>query len=111
MSCVLRISAPEQAASGLVPYRVENGIAHVQVSEAGFGDLRAQVADAVAFLRSNKEQLRRAMGHPAASGVLDFAVEVRDALVQSNRFTPELVREAGRLGLALELSHYSRAEA
>jgi len=105
------MTATESSAPGLVPYRLTNGIAHFQVSDACFDDLKAQTTDAIAFLRANEEHLRRAMSRPAASGVLDFAVEWRDAMVQSNTFSPELVREAGRLGLALELSHYPKAEA
>ncbi len=101
----------EPSASGLIPYRLENGIAHFQVSAAGFEDLKAQTNDAIAFLRANEVQLSKAMSRPDASGVLDFAVEWRDAMVQSNCFSSELVREAGRLGLALELSHYPKAEA
>ena len=111
MSCVLRMTAMEPSACGLVSYRLQNGIAHFEVSNAGFDDLKAQIADAIAFLRSNHDQLLAAMNRPASSGVLDFAVEWRDVVVQSNSFPPELVREAGRLGLALEISHYPKAEA
>ena len=111
MSCVLRIEATEPSVSGLIPYRLENGVAHFQVSDAGFEDLQAQISDAVVFLRSNQEQLRVTMARAASSGVLDFAVEWRDAIFQSNRFSPELVREAGHLGLALELSHYPKDDA
>ena len=110
MSCVLRIATLELSKSGLVPYRVENGTAHFQVSLAGFEDLGAQITDAIAFLDSNEEQLRKAMSHPGANGVLDFAVEWREAAIQCNRFSSELVRAAGRLGLALELSHYPGGE-
>lgn len=109
MSCVLRISAADLSMCGLVPYRLENGIAHFQVSEAGFNDVKSQIRDAVGFLRSNQEQLNQAMG-PNASGVLDFAVEWRDVAIQCDAFPAELVREAGRLGLALEFSHYPQVE-
>ena len=79
------------------------------VSEAGFDDVATQIRDAVKFLRSNREQLRLAMG-PNASGGLDFAVEWRDVAIQCDVFPAELVREAGCIGLALEFSHYPQAE-
>ena len=97
-------------ASGVVPYRVEGGIAHFHVSDAGFDNLEAQITDAIAFLRSKEEQIRSAMSRSGASGALDFAVEWREAPIQSNRFSAELVQAAGHLGLALELSHYPQAE-
>jgi hypothetical protein len=111
MSCVLRMSAIEQSGLGLRPYRIDRGTLHFQVSKAEFEDFEGQMADAIAFLRSNHDQLRASMASSASTGVLDFAVVWRDAMFQSNRFTAELVREAGRLGLSLELSHYPQAEA
>ena len=110
MSCVLRMSAANLSIDGLVPYRVENGTEHFQVSEAGFNDVKSQIVDAVTFLRANQEHLQNAMGQPGANGVLDFAVEWREVAVQCDGFPADLVREAGRLGLALEFSHYPRAE-
>ena len=104
------MTATGPSVSGLVPYRRDRGAAHFQVSDAGFENLEAQIADAIVFLRSNHEQLLALMARPASSGVLDFAVESRDTIFQSNRFTSELVREAGRLGLALELSPYPKTE-
>ena len=110
MSCVLRMSATDPSIYGLVPYRVENGTGHFQVSEAGFDDVKSQIVDAITFLRSNQEHLQKAMSQPGANGVLDFAVEWRDVAVQCDGFPADLVREAGCLGLALEFSHYPRVE-
>lgn len=113
MSCVLRISTPsvEVAVSGMAlkPYRIENGAAHFNVSEASFGDLAAQVNDAIAFLRANRAELSLMTSEHGASGVLDFAIEWRDVAVQYESFPADLVRAAGNLGLALELSHYPAA--
>lgn len=109
MSCVLRVSAADLSTCSLVPYRFESGSAHFQISEASFDDVKSQIRDAVRFLRANQEQLKNVMG-PDASGVLDFAVEWRDVAIQCDVFPPELVREAGRLGLALQFSHYPQAE-
>jgi hypothetical protein len=110
MSCVLRISVTDPLTYGLQPYRIENGTAHIRVSDAGFDDVKTQISDAVAFLQSNQEQLRNAMGQLDARGVLDFAVEWRDVAIQSDAFSADLVREAGLLGLALEFTHYPQAE-
>jgi len=110
MSCVLRISAATVPAGELVPYRVEGGIAHFEVSSAAFNDLARQVADAVALLQSNDGQLRQLLSQPGASGVLDFAIEWRDVAVQSDTFPAQLVRAAGSLGLSLEFSHYPKAK-
>ena len=65
---------------------MEKGIAHFEVSNAGFGDLLAQVENAIIFLHSNVIDLQKMMSHPNASGVLDFAVEWRDVAVQYDPF-------------------------
>jgi hypothetical protein len=110
MSCVLRISAGKLPAGTLVPYRVERGAAHFEVSSASFANLAQQIVDAIAFLHSYEQELKHLMGQPEAIGVLDFAVEWRDVAVQSDAFPVQLVRAAGALGLSLEFSHYPRAE-
>lgn len=114
MSCVLRISWPGAEASlpkiSLEPYRVEDGVAHFDVSDADFSDFKAQVGDAIAFLQSHRADVKLLMSKPSASGVLDFAIEWRDVFAQFDTFPAALVREAGSLGLALELSHYPTSE-
>lgn len=114
MSCVLRISGPGVKVSlskiSLEPYRVEDGAAHFDVSEADFSNLQEQVKDAIAFLQLHKEDLQLIMSEPSTSGVLDFAIEWRDVFAQFDSFPAALVREAGNLGLALELSHYPASE-
>jgi hypothetical protein len=94
----------------LKPYRVEEGIAHFDVSKAGFDDFATQVEDAVAFLRSRAADVKLMMSESGAIGVLDFGVEWRDVAAQFDTFPAELVREAGGFGLALELSHYPVSE-
>ncbi len=93
----------------LKPYRIENSVAHFNVSEAGFGDLATQADDAIEFLRANTTELSLMISENGASGVLDFSIKWRDVAVQYDRFPAELVRAAGKLGLALELSHYPAA--
>lgn len=114
MSCVLRISGPGMNATlskiSLEPYRVEENTAHFDVSEADFGNFVVQIKDAISFLKSHMEDVKLMMGEPNTSGVLDFAIEWRDVAVQNDNFPAELVRKAGSLGLALELSHYPISE-
>jgi hypothetical protein len=79
----------------------------VEVSEAGFDQFAEQVAEAVAFLGAEGEQVRRLVGWPGVEGVtLDFGLAWRDVVAQTYHFPADLVRLAGALGLALELSHY-----
>ena len=113
MSCVLKVSGPgveTLSRLSLKPYRVEQGTAHFDVSKSGFDDFATQVKDAVAFLRSRAGDVKLMMSEPGTSGVLDFGIEWRDGVAQFDTFSAELVREAGSLGLALELSHYPASE-
>lgn len=114
MSCVLRVSGPSLNASlskiSLEPYRLEDGVAHFDVSDADFSDFQAQVKDAISFLQSHMADVKLMMSETGASGVLDFAIEWRAVSVQFDCFPAALVREAGSLGLALELSHYPVSE-
>jgi len=114
MSCVFRVSGPGVNASlskiSLEPYRLEDGVAHFDVSDADFSDFKAQVKDAIAYLQIHMADVKLMMSEPDASGVLDFAIEWRDVSVQFDSFPAALVCEAGSLGLALELSHYPVSE-
>ena len=88
------------------PYRVERETAHFEVSRSDFDNFSGQISDVTAFLHNNAPDIKRMMSEVDAAGVLDFAVEWGDAAFQSNNFPVALVREAGSLGLALEVSHY-----
>ena len=110
MSCVLRISnstvdKPNSNIS-LKPYHAENSTKHFPVSEAEFDNFKAQIDDAIAFLDMHGTDIQLLMAAPGASGVLDFAIESRDVGMQCDNFPARLVRAAGKLGLALELSCY-----
>ncbi len=114
MSCVLRISGPGVNASlsksSLEPFRVENESAHFDVSEADFDEFKAQIKDAIAFLQLHRADVRLMMDEPSTNGALDFAIEWRDVAAQFDNFPATLVREAGNLGLSLELSYYPASE-
>jgi hypothetical protein len=84
----------------------------VVVSRRDFSDFAGQVKDAIGFLGRHRRAvraLRRRKG--VESAVLDFGVDRRpQAEIQVQVFSEELVRLAGDLGLALELSFYPAAE-
>ena len=109
MSCILRISSftfDKPSSNALKPYRVENGTEHFHVSDAESDNFKAQIDDAIVFLEKHGVDIQRLTTAPDVTGVLDFAVENRDVWMQCERFPARLVRAAGSLGLALELSYY-----
>lgn len=81
---------------------------NIVISKKPFSDFEGQVREAVTFLEKQRraiQALRRR--HGVEGAVLDFGVERRaDAAVQVQVFPEDLVRLAGQLGLALELSFY-----
>jgi hypothetical protein len=73
-----------------------------------WGDLRAQVPDAIAFLREHELELARLASYPGVSDMrLDFPYARREgAAVQSDSLPPELLVLAGSLGITIELTLY-----
>src|SRR5262245_57518748 len=83
----------------------------VQVSQAPRSNLGAQVADAESFLRAHRAELQRLAAAPGLEDLtLDFPTSLRidgeRVVAQFDRFPASLVRMAGDLGIALELSIY-----
>ena len=85
---------------------------NVMVSKKDVSDLADQVKDAVTFLRRHRRAvraLRRRKGVEIAT--VSFGVERRpEATAQAQVFPEDLVRLAGELGLALELSFYPASD-
>ncbi len=110
MSCVLRISTPDGTGTALgaalKPYRVSGNTAHFQVSSADFDAFGQQIDDAIRFLQAHGADVKQMLSASQATGVLDFAIEWRDVAIQYDSIPAELVRVAGSLGLAFEISHY-----
>jgi hypothetical protein len=80
---------------------------HVNISDPGFDAFPNQVTEAVTFLQSQFEEVRRLSEWPGVGDItLDFGIERRDTAVQCNVLTAELVRLAGLLGMSIELSLY-----
>jgi len=81
------------------------------VSNASRSDLPAQVADAERFLGAHRAELERLSQAPGVTNLtLDFPIRLRidgtSVFAQYDLFPASLVRLAGALGIALELSTY-----
>ena len=80
----------------------------VDVSEAGFDEFALQMEDAVAFLTSEDQQVRRLCSWPGVeTATLAFGIARREVAAQTDHLPTEFVRLAGALGLAIEVSHYA----
>ena len=80
------------------------------VSDAEFEEFAQQKQDAFEYLMHNKTQIRQIMSLSGAQGTLDFGIIWRDVAVQCDHFPAELIRIAGELGLAIELTQYPPSE-
>ena len=70
-------------------------------------DFAQQVQDAIAFLKKYQSDLGELQEFIGDKNVyLDFGVESRNVFVQSERVPPELLRLAGDLDIAIEISRY-----
>lgn len=104
---VKRRGEPVRPASQPHGRRHEQSGIHVSASDADFHEFPRQIAEATAFLRINAAELRRLSEFPGIGSVtLDFGIARRNVVAQCDHFPAELVRLAGSLGLALELSQY-----
>ena len=84
----------------------------MDVSDADFADLPKQIADAIRFLQTNAETIRAAVRFVGVErATLDFAVESKDVMIDSNYLPPQLLQIAGELGVGIELSMYPPAAA
>jgi hypothetical protein len=77
----------------------------VSVSGRESSDLRGQVKDAVEFLKDNNKELKRLRDFPGVERIdLDFQVEDRDVVFQSDAFPPDLLSLLGELRIGLVIS-------
>jgi hypothetical protein len=129
MSCILRISGTnlnldELPSIGLFPdttwekgkpkypkkpdgkINSSSGARYV-VSEADFDEFEIQKTDAIEYLKVNRKELKELMSvKNIEEASLDFAIERRDVVVQSDFFQPELLRLSGELSIGIMLSQY-----
>jgi hypothetical protein len=81
------------------------------INDAAARDLPSQARDAVRFLTDHYGELARLTAWRGVEGaVLDFGVERRDVVVQCESLPAPLIRLAGGLGLAIELSLYPESD-
>jgi len=79
----------------------------VHVSQREFSDLRGQIEDAVKFLEDNDQELKRLRDFPGLERMdLDFPVEDRDVVFQSDAFPPRLLSLLGALRIGLVVSRH-----
>jgi hypothetical protein len=111
--CTLPVCAVKRRGEPVFPSTQPNGRRHersgvnVTVSDADFEDFERQVAESIVFLQANAEQVRRLCAWPRVDGVeLDFGIERRDVIAQSDEFPAALVRLAGLHGIGPALSQY-----
>jgi hypothetical protein len=137
MSCVLRIEGEHfradnflketsinaykvwKAGDAMTPKRKEpsHHTAHgfnIKISDADFNQLELQCTDAIRFLSENVRHLQRLKEFGLSETevpILDFAIYTRMFQVgaQFDRFPPELLKLAGNLNFAIELSQYEPA--
>ena len=80
---------------------------NVTVSEAGFDDLDVQIQEAIAFLDTHEDELRRLGRFPGVDEMeIDFGIEWRDSSPQTDIFPPDLLWRAGALDIGLRITHY-----
>jgi hypothetical protein len=79
----------------------------VSVSAREFTDLNGQVDDAVGFLKENDHELRRLRDFPGLERMdLEFPVEDRDLVFQSDAFPYQLLSLLGDLRIGLIVSRH-----
>jgi hypothetical protein len=97
----------QRRGSVMTQRRTEQSGVNVSVSTREFSDLRGQIEDAVEFLSENEEELRRLRDFPGLERMdLDFPVEDRDVVFQSDGFPPRLLSLLGALRIGLVVSRH-----
>ena len=77
------------------------------VSTREFSDLRSQIQDAIKFLLENDQELKRLRDFPGLERMeMDFPVEDRDVVFQSDGFPPNLLSLLGGLAIGLVISRH-----
>jgi hypothetical protein len=80
---------------------------NVSVSTREFSDLRGQIEDAIQFLSTNEEELRRLRDFPGLERMdLDFPIEDRDLVYQRDSFPYQLLSLLGSLRIGLTVSRH-----
>jgi hypothetical protein len=83
----------------------ESGLC-IDTTDSGFDDFTKQVRQTISFLKKNQNELKKLTAFPGVDAVIDFGFAKRDAVVQCDLLPVELIRLAGSIGLAIEMSLY-----
>jgi hypothetical protein len=94
-------------------HHITNGC-NIEISKADFEEFELQRIDAIRYLTANFDQLKRLREFgllEAEVASLDFGIYTRmfEAGMQVDMFQPDLLRLAGTLNFAIELSQYEPA--
>jgi hypothetical protein len=81
---------------------------NIAVSGSDLADFRQQMLEATGFLQSHRSELLRLVAFPGIEEAgIDFATSWKsDVVTQTDYLPPDLIRVAGEIGLAIEISHY-----
>lgn len=76
-------------------------------SNAEHWEFKLQVEDAIHFLESFKKDIEVIVAFPGVEEpTLDFGIELQESFLNCDLLPPKLLRLAGNLNIAIELSHY-----
>jgi len=77
-------------------------------SEAEMTEFSTQVMDATEFLKEHREDIEAIVAFPGVEeAALDFGIELKRDFLNCDYLPPQLLRLAGSLNIAIELSHYA----
>lgn len=100
---------PRSKRPGKTERSKESGLC-LDAADADFDDLPGQIRQTMAFLKRNQKELKKLTTFPGVEAAIDFGFTKRDVIIQFDRFPAELIRLAGALGLAIEISLYPPSE-
>jgi len=83
----------------------ESGLC-LNTTDSGFDDFPRQVRQTISFLKRNQNELKKLTAFSGVDAVIDFGFARRETVVQCDLLPAELVRLAGSIGLAIEMSLY-----
>jgi hypothetical protein len=82
----------------------------LDASTSDFNNFSGQVRQTISFLKKNQKELKKLAKFPGVDAVIDFGFARRDVVVQCDLLPAELIRLAGSIGLAIEMSLYPPAK-
>lgn len=87
--------------------RHETSGMNISISTREFSDLTGQIEDAIRFLSDNNQELKRLRDFPGVERLdIDFPIDERDVVFQSDAFPWQLLALMGERGIGLIVSRY-----